>query len=453
MDRSEANYKRMTETNVSKLILLLGLPTTISMLVTNIYNLADTYFVGLISIEAQAATSVLFTLQSIIQAVAFTLGIGAGTYVSKYLADKDEKTASKYVTSSFYLGILLAIILLIFGMIFLTPFMRLLGASDTALPDAKEYGMWVLISSPFMVGAFVLNNNLRFEGKAFYAMFGLVSGGLLNILGDYIFVVLLDMGIRGAGLSTAISQIISFIILVTLYIIFCQTKLHPKYISKNFKTYFQIIRAGFPSFIRQGITAISTGVLNNLCINYTDSATAAMGIVNRYSNFILCIGIGIGQGFQPVCAFNYQAKKYKRVKKGFLFTIIFSTIVISIVSLIGMFIPRQLIYLFNQNESVINMGENALRFMLIGILFIPLVLASNMLYQSIRKSEIASVLAMLRSGIIFIPLILMLESTIGFTGIEIAQPISDVFAGLFSIPFIIYFMVKTPNEEGDSNGI
>ena len=441
------NYKRMSESNVYKLIAVLGIPTIISMLITNIYNLADTYFVGTLGDSAQGATGVLFTLQSIIQALAFMLGHGCGTYVAKFLADKDKKNASKYASSAFFVGFFAGLILLLFGLIFLRGFCYFLGSTETILPYAMDYGMWVLISAPFMITSLIMNNILRYEGKAFYAMIGLVSGGLLNIFGDFMFINVCHMGIFGAGLSTAISQLISFIILLVLFIIRAESKLFPLNMSRDIIDYFKIIRTGFPSLIRQGLNSISSGILNNLCKPYGDSAIAAMSVVNRYSSFVMSIGLGIGQGFQPVCAFNYQIKKYDRVKKGVIFTILFGTFLVSLLAIPAIIAPEAIVWSFNHSENVINIGKDALRYACIGTLFLPISITANMLYQCIRKSEIASFLAMLRSGLVFIPLIFILETNLKLLGIQIAQPISDVIAAIISIPFIVYFILKTPNEE------
>lgn len=441
------NYKRMSESNVYKLIAILGIPTIISMLITNIYNLADTYFVGTLGDSAQGATGVLFTLQSIIQALAFMLGHGSGTYVAKFLADKDKKNASKYASSAFFVGFFAGLILLLFGLIFLRGFCYFLGSTDTILPYAMDYGMWVLISAPFMITSLIMNNVLRYEGKAFYAMIGLVSGGLLNIFGDFMFINVCHMGIFGAGLSTAISQLISFIILLVLFIIHAESKLSPLNMSRDIIDYFKIIRTGFPSLIRQGLNSISSGILNNLCKPYGDSAIAAMSVVNRYSSFVMSIGLGIGQGFQPVCAFNYQIKKYDRVKKGVIFTILFGTFLVSLLAIPGVIAPEAIVWSFNHSENVINVGKDALRYACIGTLFLPISITANMLYQCIRKSEIASFLSMLRSGLVFIPLIFILETNLKLLGIQIAQPISDVIAAIISIPFIVHFILKTPNGE------
>ena len=236
----------MTQTPVAKLILKLGIPTTVSMLITSIYNMADTYFVGTSGESAQAATGVLFTLQAVIQGIAFMLGHGGGTFVSKNLADKDIDGASKYVSTSFFTGGILGLVITVLGLIFLEPMVLALGSTRTILPHAKDYGLWVLIACPFIICSLVLNNALRYEGKAFYAMFGLTAGGLLNILGDYLLVAQLGMGVYGAGLATACSQMVSFVILLIMYIRMAQSKISVRYVSKDLKVYLQIIRVGLP---------------------------------------------------------------------------------------------------------------------------------------------------------------------------------------------------------------
>lgn len=447
MNEIDKHYKYMTKTPVAKLIIILGIPTTISMLITNIYNLADTYFVGTLGKSPQGAIGVLFTLQCIIQAIAFMLGHGSGTYVSKELANKNITKASKYVSSAYYIGFIVGIILTIFGLIFLKPFMKLLGSTNTILPYAMEYGLWVLLSAPFMITSLILNNNLRYEGKAIYSMIGLCSGGLLNILGDFIFINICHMGVYGAGLSTAISQLISFLILYILYMKHAQSKISIKNISTEKFYYFDIIKNGLPSFFRQGLSSISSGILNNLSKPFGDAAIAAMSVVNRFSSFVMCVGLGFGQGFQPVAAFNYQAKKYTRVKKGLVFTFLFSTLLISILSLFGLMFSSQIMKLFQKDLSVVEIGIFAIRFASIGALFLPMSVTVNMLYQSIRKSSIASFLSLLRSGLVFIPLIYILTATFKLRGIQTAQPIADIISSLICIPFFVAFLRKKFNDE------
>lgn len=440
MNTVDKYYRKMTETPVYKLILELGLPTTISMLITNIYNLADTYFVGGLGESQQAATGILFTLQAIIQAIAFMLGHGSGTYCAKSLAEKDTKTATVYVSTAFFIGLGIGVILLVFGLIFLTPFMRFLGSTETILPYAKDYGFWVLLSCPFMICSLILNNNLRYEGIALFSMIGLTFGGVLNILGDYIFVVKMGMGVYGAGLATAASQTVSFVILLILYIKKAQGSLKISAVSFNGTVILNIVKGGLPSLIRQGLSSVSNGLLNNLIKPFGDAAIAAVSIVNRYSSFVLAIGIGIGQGFQPVASFNYSAGRIDRVKKGLKFTWFFSTAVVSTISLLGIIFAPQIIYVFQKEQTVIDLGAVALRVSSIGLLFLPSSTSANMLFQSIRKSKIASFLALLRSGLIFIPILAVFSILFGLYGILSAQGVADVLSGLISIPFILNFL-------------
>lgn len=436
----------MTQMPVAKLILRLGIPTTISMLITSIYNMADTYFVGCLGESAQAATGVLFTLQAIIQGLAFMLGHGGGTFISKFLAARDTDHASTYISSSFFAGSMMGIIILIFGLCFLSPLVYFLGSTDTIAPYAMQYGMWVLIACPFIICSMILNNGLRYEGCAIYAMVGLTTGGVLNIFGDWLLVAKLNMGVYGAGLATAVSQFVSFTILLIMYFKMAQSKLHWRFISRNWKTYFSICRVGLPSLIRQGLSSITTGVLNNLTKPFGDAAIAAMSVVNRYSMFLMCVGLGIGQGFQPVAAFNYQAGKYKRVKQGMVFTMCFGFIFIGGISLLSIFAADSIIGLFQKKQEVIDVGAVALRYAAVGMMFMPFSVPVNMLYQSIQKPTISSILSMIRSGAITIPILLIGVPMLQLTGVQIAQPCADVVAGLFSIPFIIHFLRYHPNE-------
>ena len=440
MTAADQYYKKMTETPISKLIVRLGIPTTISMLITGIYNLADTYFVGALGESPQAATGILFTLQCIIQAVSFMLGHGSGTFVSKALADKDTDEATRYVSSAFFIGAFSGLLLTVFGLIFLTPFMRLLGSTETILPYAKDYGMWVLLACPFMVCSLVLNNNLRYEGKAFFAMIGLTSGGLLNIFGDWLLVHRLGMGVFGAGMATAISQFISFVLLLIFYLKMAQSTISLRAVSRDVKVYLGIARVGFPSLIRQGLTSISSGLLNNLTKPFGDAAIAAMSVVNRFSSLVMCVGLGIGQGFQPVASFNHRAKQYKRVKQGLIFTTVLGFCVVFVLSTLGFIFADKIIYIFQKSETVIRIGTPALRYATVGILFLPLSVPINMLYQSIRRAGVASFLSILRSGAALIPTLLLTVHLWGLTGIQISQPISDVITGLVCIPFTLHFL-------------
>ena len=433
----------MTETPVPKLILNLGIPTTISMLITNIYNMADTYFVGTLGESAQAATGVLFTVQAIMQGIAFMFGHGGGTFIARALADKNTKEATKYISSAFFVGGLIGLIITVLGLTFLDPLVRFLGSTETIVPHAKDYGMWILLAAPFIICSFILNNGLRYEGKAFYAMFGLTAGGLLNIFGDYFLVMKCGLGVYGAGLATAASQVVSFSILLFMYLKMAQSSISLKAVSRDFKLYLTICRVGLPSLIRQGLTSVTNGLLNNLTKPFGDAAIAAMSVVSRYSNFLMCVGLGMGQGFQPVASFNYQAKKIDRVKKGLLFTTAFGLVFIGAMSTISIIFAEPIISIFQKHPDVIAIGSTALRFTAFGMLFMPFSVPVNMLYQSIQQPTISSVLSLIRSGMVTIPILLFGVPLLGLLGIQIAQPTADMIAGLISIPFIIRFVKKS----------
>ena len=445
MDRSEAYHKKMTEQSVSKIIISLGIPTTISMLITNIYNMADTYFVGGLGDSAQAATGILFTLQCIIQAIAFMLGHGSGTFVAKYLALRNLDRASTYTTTAFVAGGTMGLLMTSLGLTFLEPFLRFLGSTETILPYAKDYGTWILISCPFLICSLVLNNVLRYEGKAFYAMFGLTAGGILNIAGDYILIKVLGMGVYGAGLSTAISQVISFILLLTLYLKYAQSRISFKLMAKEAEVYLNIFKMGLPSLIRQGLTSISNGLLNNLIKPFGDAPIAAMSIVQKYSSFVMCVGLGIGQGYQPFASFNYELKEYDRVKKGSKFLIVFGTVAVGVLATVGFIFAPTIVSLFQKDIEVIAVGTPAMRYASIGLWFLPISVACNMLYQSIRKAAMASSMAILRSGAVLIPVLLLTSALWGLEGIIMAQGVADVLTGIITLPFFIRFFKVTPS--------
>ena len=442
MTNAEQHYKKMTETPVPKLILNLGIPTTISMLITNIYNMADTYFVGTLGESAQAATGVLFTVQAIMQGIAFMFGHGGGTFIARALADKNTKEATKYISSAFFVGGLIGLIITFLGLGFLDPLVRFLGSTETIVPHAKDYGMWILLAAPFIICSFILNNGLRYEGKAFYAMFGLTAGGLLNIFGDYYLVIKCGLGVYGAGLATATSQVVSFSILLFMYLKMAQSSIQLKAVSKDLRLYLTICKVGLPSLIRQGLTSVTNGLLNNLTKPFGDAAIAAMSVVSRYSNFLMCVGLGMGQGFQPVASFNYQAKRVDRVKKGLLFTTAFGLVFIGAMSTISIIFAEPIISIFQKHPDVIAIGSKALRFTAFGMMFMPFSVPVNMLYQSIQQPTFSSILSLIRSGMVTIPILLFGVPILGLLGIQIAQPTADMIAGLISIPFFIRFVRK-----------
>ncbi|MBQ8145651.1 MAG: MATE family efflux transporter [Clostridia bacterium] len=444
---ADSKFIKMTVTPIPRLVLSLGIPTTISMLITNIYNMADSYFVSRISLSAGGATSVVFGIMSILQAFGFMFGHGAGSKISRLLGEKRVKEANTYATTGFFYSLACGVIIAVSGLVFLEPLMRLLGSTDTILPYAKDYGFWILIAAPAMTSSCVLNNILRYEGMATLAMIGLTTGGILNIILDPVFIFVFNMGIGGAGLATALSQYISFFILLSMFVFKrTQSKLSLKYFAKSLKVIGEIIATGLPSFARQGLNSVSTMVLNSQAKMFGDAAIAGMGYVARASSLIFCVGLGIGQGFQPVAAFNYGAQKYSRVKKATVFTMIFGALFIGAIAIACFVLAPQIISLFRNEPEVIQIGSDALRIQCVFLAFLPVSVVATMLFQSIGKSLLALVISCLQNGLIFIPLCLILPRFIGILGLQISQPLSYLASILISIPMLICFFKKLPQD-------
>jgi len=440
-----SQYKLMTETPIPKLIIRLGIPTTLSMLITNVYNMADSYFVSKVALSAGGATSIVFGIMSILQAFGFMFGHGAGSNIGRLLGAKEIDKASKYASTSFFTALFCGFAIMLAGISLLRPLMLLLGSTTTILPYAIDYGGWIFIAAPVMVAACVLNNILRYEGKAMLAMIGLTTGGIINIILDPIFIFKFNMGISGAGLATAISQYISFSILFGVFLLKkTQSRIKFKYISRNFSVLANIIVTGLPSLARQGLNSVSTMVLNSQAKVFGDVAIAAMGYVGRTSSLIFSVGLGIGQGFQPVAGFNYGAKKYSRVKKGSFFTLAFGTAFMGVIAAFCFGFASQIISMFRSEPEVVAIGSQALRIQCVALLFLPVSVVATMLFQSIGKNKSALVLSCLQSGGLFIPFCIILPQFLGVLGIEISQPLAYFCSAFFSGPMGLAFLKKLP---------
>lgn len=453
-DREESNrarqYRTMTETKIPTLILRLALPTVLSMLITGIYNLADTYFVGqLNNTSASGAIGVVASLMAIIQALGFMLGHGAGSHISRSLGAKDADTATRYASTGFFTALLLGGILSVVGLFTLDGFMLLLGSTDTILPHASGYAFYILLAAPIMMSSLVMNNILRYEGKAFFAMIGLVFGGILNMILDPILIFSCGMGTAGAGLATAISQCVSFLLLLSAFL---RKKTVSRFslfrITKKPREFFGILAVGLPSFGRQGLAAIAGMLLNVAARGYGDAAVAAMSIVSRIFMFLMSVVLGIGQGFQPVAAFNYGAKKYRRVRDAALFTVAAATVAVVVFGSVCYLFAPELIRAFQNDGEVLSIALPAFRYQAIALIFEPVIVSCNMLYQSVGRAAIATPLAMCRQGIFFLPLILTLPSAFGIAGIQAAQPLADVLTFLVTLPFFILFLSRLSKDRG-----
>ena len=445
---NEERFKRMRYEKIPKLIISLGIPTTISMLITNIYNMADTYFVSQISLSASGATGIVFAVMAILQAFGFMCGHGSGSNISRSLGRKDEENASRFASSGLFLSFCISLVLMIVGLVFLEPLMRLLGSTDTILVEAMNYGRFIFLAAPAMVMSCVCNNILRYEGRAVYAMVGLTFGGILNMMLDPILIFVFHLGISGAGIATMVAQYLSlFILLIPFFRNRTASRLRLSYISRNIDTFINIIVTGSPSLARQGLNSISTAMLNMMAKPLGDAAIAAMSVVGRVSNMLFSLSLGIAQGFQPVSSFNYGAGDYKRVKESTVFTIGFGTALIAVLCTLAFINAPLIISLFRSEELVIEIGSAALRLMCFGLLLLPTVSVTNMLFQGIGESKKALFVACLQSGAFFIPLVVILTRAFGVNGLICATPLSYLLAFSVALPMVVKFMRNLIKKE------
>ena len=433
--KQEQKFHEMTEAPVGQLISRLALPCIISMLVTSFYNMADTFFVGMLdSDSATGAVGIVFSLMAIIQAVGFFFGHGSGNFISRELGKQHYEEASNMAATGFFSALAAGLLICVLGQIFLEPLAYLLGSTDTILPYAKAYLRVILIGAPWMTASLVLNNQLRFQGSAAYAMVGIASGAVLNIGLDPLLIFVFGMGVAGAAWATIFSQFVSFCPLL----IGCTTggnlHVHISRVQLKWSYYAMIIKGGLPSLARQGLASVATICLNQAARSYGDAAIAAMSVVQRIMMFGASAMIGFGQGFQPVCGFNYGARLYHRVKEGFWFCVKTSTVFLFAVGTLGFIFAPQLVALFRDDPQVIAYGATALRFQCVTFCFEGWVVMSNMMLQTIGRTAPATFLAMARQGVFFIPLVWILSAAFGMLGIQMTQTVSDCLTLICAIP-------------------
>lgn len=446
MKTEEGNYIFLTQGPIHKVILTMAVPTIISMLVTSIYNIVDTFFVGQIDTQSTAAVGIVFSVMFFAQAFGFFFGHGSGNYIARELGAKCHKNAVIMASNGFFFSFFFGILFLIVCECFLEPLSVWLGSTPTILPYTERYLGIVLIGSPFLTASLTLNNQMRLQGNAHLAMFGIVTGAILNCILDPIFIFGFKMGVSGAALATVIGQIVSFIILVAM-------THRPENISiswNHFKPSWQALKeifyGGSPSLSRQGLGCIATIALNVMAGHYGDAAIAAMSIVNRITMFVMSAVVGLGQGFQPLCGFCYGAHLYQRLKDAYWFTVKIGTIFLLVVGAFGIIFSDGVIELFRDDPDVIRIGSVALIWQLCTYPLNAFIMTSNMMTQVCRKPWRANILAAARRGLFFIPLIIILPQFFGLLGVEMCQSVSDILAFIITVPVMIYTFHELADE-------
>lgn len=446
-------FNKMTKTPIPRLVVGLGIPTMLNMMVTSLYNLADTLFVSGLGERATGAVNVVLSLMSIIQAIGFTLGMGSGSIVSRLLGARKRKEADEVASSSFFAGLAVGALITLLGLLLLTPLMRLLGApqeldgSKTTLEYAREYSVFILIAAPVMCMSFVMNNVLRAEGKAVLSMIGLVAGALINVALDPLLIYTFDMGMTGAAVATAVSQVISFGILLAFFLSGKSiVRLKLRSVSRRWSVYASVLATGFPSFCRQILASLCT-VLLNWAVKPYDGALAALGVVQKVFMLAFSISLGIGQGYQPVLGYNYSAKRFDRVRTAYLFTLTFSASLMLVFAVASFILAPYIMRGFLQSDNAIAIGTLALRLQCVCMPLLPLNFMAGVTYQVVGNKAIASLLSVARQGLFYIPAVLILPAAFGLIGVQCSQSVSDVCSFLFSIPFTFIFFKNLKKSE------
>lgn len=429
-------YTFLTQAPVHRVIGAMAIPTIISMLLTSMYNLVDTFFVGKINTQSTAAVGIVFSVMFFIQAFSFFFGNGSGNYISRQLGAQNTKDAEVMASTGLFYTLVFSLIVMLLGWIFLEPISILLGSTPTILPYTRQYLGISLLGTPFIMGTFCINNQMRFQGFTKYSVYGAISGSIINCLLDPVFIFGFSMGVSGAAVASVIGQICGFVIML----IMSQKEgvIHYTHRRISFEGRFvkEIIAGGTPSISRQGLASVSTIALNSVAGNYGDAAIAAMSIVTRISMFIFSVIVGLGQGFQPMCGFCYGAKLYDRVKEGFWFSTKIGTLFLLFWSVVLIIFSGEVVSLFRDDPEVIAIGIPALRYQMIIFPACSFMMMANMMMQTCRKTIRANILAASRQGLFFIPLIFVLPYFYGLFGVEICQAVSDVISLIVTIPIV-----------------
>lgn len=442
MHSAEQNYQRMTKASIPGLITRMAIPTIISMLVTALYNLADTFFVSQINTQATAAVGISFSVMAILQSLGFFFGHGSGNYISRQLGALQRKEAQQMASTGFFYALLFGGLIAFLGVLYISPIVAALGATPTIQPYAESYLSIVLLSAPFFVASLTLNNQIRLQGNAVYSMVGIVSGAVINVILDPILIFGFDMGIEGAAWATAIGQFSSFVLLLFMTHRGGTLPVNIKDFNPSWTFFKEIIHGGTPSLARQGLASLATILLNVSAGAYGDATIAGMTIVSRVGFLIQSIIIGFGQGFQPVCGFNYGAKLYGRVLQGFWFCVRLGVVYLTICAILGYIFAEDVVALFRNDAEVVAVGASALRWQFIAFPISAFTTITNMMLQTIRKSVRATILSSARQGLFYIPLIFILPHFFGLHGVEMCQAISDILTFFLAIPMVYNVIFK-----------
>lgn len=446
MRNQEDNYQFLTTAPVHRVIGTMAVPTIITMLVTSIYNMVDTFFVGQIDTQSTAAVGIVFSVMFFMQAFGFYFGHGSGNYISRELGAKRHGNARRMASTGFFFSLFFGVAFLIIGELLCHQLSIWLGSTPTILPYTESYMSIILLGAPFLTASLTLNNQMRLQGNASLAMYGIVAGAVLNCVLDPLFIFVFHMGVSGAAIATVVGQAVSFAILVRLSHRPQNIGIRWRDFSPSWRIFREIFYGGSPSLSRQGLGCVATIALNLSAGAYGDAAIAAMSIVNRITMLVMAAVVGLGQGFQPLCGFCYGAHLFGRLKSAYWFTVKVGTVFLVACAMVGIPFSHEVIAVFRNDPDVIAVGSVALVWQLASYPLNALVMTSNMMTQTCRKPWRANLLAAARRGLYFIPLIIVLPHFFGLLGVEMCQTVSDVLAFVTTVPIMIYTFKQLEKE-------
>ena len=441
-------YDEMVNKPVKLLVCKMAVPTIIAMVTTALYNVVDAAFIGRLSTEGTAGIGISFAYMTFIQALGFFFGHGSGNYISRALGAKDRGSASVVATVGFITPFLLGLLAAGLCLPNLSALSRLLGAPDEVVPYANDYLRYIVVATPFMMSALTLNNQLRLQGNAHFGMVGIVSGAILNIALDPLFIFTLGMGVSGASLATAVSQLFSWCLLLGGTMKPECVHIRIRQFRPSAKVYYEIFRGGLPSLFRQVFNCAAAVSLNYCAALYAApgeeaSAVAAFAVVTRIMMFAFSVVLGFCQGFQPVCGYNYGARKYDRVRESWLFASSVGTLFLLVISAAGFIFAPELVALFRaEDAALVEIGAATLRWQCAAFPLVALFTATGMLFQNIRMTFPATLLSICRNGLFFLPALMLLPLWLGLQGVQMAQAVADVATFLLALPYAFWINRK-----------
>ena len=447
MNSQSKKMELLGSASIPKALLAMGIPTMIGMLVNAFYNLVDAYFVGGLGESQMGAISVVYPLGQVVVGLGLLFGNGAASYISRLLGRGDKENADKVASTALYSSVSVGAVIIIISMVFLHPILKLLGATDSILPFAATYASIYIVSCIFNVFNVTMNNIVTSEGAAKTTMCALLTGAVLNIALDPLFIYVFDLGVAGAAIATAISQVVSTCVYLT-YIFRKKSVFHfrVKDCTYTKETMSEIFKIGIPTLVFQILTSVSISLINNAAGDYGDSAIAGMGVVTRLISMGSLSVFGFIKGFQPIAGYSYGAKKFDRLREAIKTSILWSTVFCVIFGVILALFPTAIVSQFTKGDAeMIRIGAASLRANGISIMLFGFYTVYSSLFLALGKGREGFILGACRQGICFIPVILLLPIVWGLNGIMYAQPIADVLSAVITV-FMAIPLHKKLNE-------